>query len=430
MMSTPTGPDLDWFTDARFGQFIHWGTYSLLDQGEQVLYRQHLKPSEYRELADTFSPNRFDADEWAACARNAGHRYALFTSKHHDGYCMFDTATHGYNSVDTRPGQDFVAEFVRAYRDAGLKIGIYFSTVDWNHPGYFAGTDTDSPEFHDFIKMTRQQIRELCSNYGKIDIFWFDGSWPYDADEWQAEEIYAEIRQLQPGIIINDRLCIPGDITTPEQQIPEVQIAPKQPWESCMTSTTKHWGYHAGVDWKSAGQTIRELATVADAGGNLVYNVGPMADGTFPSQYRELMAEVGQWLATNGEAIYGTSRTICDTTTFGLMTCKPGRVYLHVLRNAADTLHLAGLQNAVQRVYLLDGGQELPYRQDDEGNLYIAQLPSPLPDPRNTVIVAEVDGTPSSYHWARQRLWEGWLDDDNLALAKTALTGRRDWSRT
>jgi alpha-L-fucosidase len=425
MPESPTA----WFDDARFGQFIHWGLYALVGKGEQVLYRQHLKPSEYRKLADEFDPVRFDATEWATIARDTGHRYALFTSKHHDGYCMFDTATHDYNSAKTRPGRDVVGEYVRAYRDAGLKVGIYFSTADWHHPGYFAGHDTDSAEFRSFIEMTRTQIRELCSNYGPIDIFWFDGSWPYDADEWQAREIYDEIRALQPGIIINDRLCIPGDIKTPEQQIPEEQATPDQSWESCMTSTVKHWGYHDSVPWKSATQTIREIASVADVGGNLVYNVGPLPDGTFPPEYVELMREVGDWLRINGEAIYGTSRTLCDTTIFGLMTCKPGRVYLHVLRHAGGDLHLAGLRNRVQRAYLLDGGRELPFRQDDEGHLYIEQLSSSLPDPRNTVVALEVDGAPASFDWAHHRIWRGWLADDNLQTAKDTIASRREWAR-
>ncbi len=418
-----------WFQEARFGLFIHWGIYSVLELGEQVLYREHLPPSEYRKLAGRFRPTRFDPAAWARVAKAGGMNYALFTSKHHDGFCLWHTQTTPFNAGQTGLCRDYVGEYLRAFREAGLRVGLYFSTADWSQPAYFLGPKRDPEGFRAFIRHTHEQVRELCSNYGKIDIFWFDGVWPYTADEWEATDLVATMRRLQKDIIINDRIGLDGDLATPEQTIPEAQFKPDRPWESCMTSTEKWWGWHAGAGWKNARRTIRELCRTAEVGGNLVYNVGPKPSGVLPAQFRRLMTGVGDWLRVNGEAIYGTTESICDTTTFGLMTCRPGKVYLHVLYwPPTGELHLAGLKNKVADVRFLASGNRVAFRQED-ADLYLSGLPRQAPDSRNTVIVLDVDGVPDSHVWARERVWTGALEGTQDHSQEVAAR-RADWSRT
>ena len=417
-----------WFREGKYGLFIHWGIYSLLERGEQSLYREHLKPSEYRTLADRFRPTRRDPAEWARVAKAAGMRYALFTTKHHDGFCMFDSATTDFTSARTGLRRDYVEEYVKAFRSAGMKVGLYFSTVDWMQPGYFLGPKKDAAAFRDFVRFTHRQVRELCSNYGKIDIFWFDGVWPYTAAQWQAKKLVAMIRGLQPGIIVNDRIGLPGDITTPEQSIPEQQFKPDTPWEACMTSTAKFWGYHGGVRWKTDTEAIRELCRVVEVGGNLVYNVGPKPNGTLPAPFKRLMGKVAAWMNDNGEAIHGTTETICDTTTLGLMTCRPGRVYLHVLHWPGEELILAGLKNRVTAARFLASGGKLDFRQDKE-HVRVTGLPKKAPDPRNTIIALDVKGVPRSLDWARERIWTG-AAEKTQTHSQAVASRLADWPRT
>jgi alpha-L-fucosidase len=416
-----------WFPKAKLGQFIHFGLYSMLQRGEQVLYREALIPSEYRKLADDFHPDKYDPEAWANLAWETGHKYAVFTTKHIDGYCLFKTDTHKYNAVETGPGRDLVAEYVNAYRKRGFRVGLYFSVADWSQPGYFAGRNTDSSEFKDFVKMMHKQAEELCSNYGKIDILWFDTSWPYNAGEWEAKKLINRIRTLQPDIILNERLCLPGDITSSEQKIPDIHSAPKKMWESPMTTTNAWWGYHPGMDWKSSKQAIQELVKVVQTGGNLLYNVGPKPDGTLPEPYINLIKQTGAWLDKNGESIYETQKTLCETSTFGAMTWKKNKVYLHILFPSGNTIHFSGLKNKINRVYFLDGGQQLKYKQDN-GRLYIT-LPDSLPDSRDSVIVLETEGTPASYNWASERLWTAWKGN-KLIRAKKVVEKRQNWARS
>jgi len=417
-----------WFTEGKFGLFIHWGMYSLFGRGEQVLYREHLKPSEYRERADEFRPTRFDPRDWAKTALSAGARYAVLTAKHHDGFCMWDSRTTPFTAARTGLRRDYVAEYVRAFGKAGLRVGLYFSTADWSQPSYFAGPRRDPAGFRAFVQTTHEQVRELCTRFGKIDILWFDGVWPYTAREWRSKALMAQIRRLQPSILVNDRIALTGDFGTPEQSIPEQQFKPLRPWESCLTSTERFWGYHANVRWKADFETIRDLCSVVEVGGNLIYNVGPKSDGTLPPQFKRLMRKVGGWLRLNGKAVYGTSETICDTTTFGLMTCGPKTVYLHVLYWPGRELTLAGLKTHVRSARFLATGKPLPFRQDKE-RLYVMGLPVRPPDARNTVIALELASRPASCPWARQRIWTGALErapDHSQQVAARMLP----WSRS
>lgn len=422
-------PDLSWFIQARYGLFIHWGMYSIFERGEQVLFREHLVPSEYRASANRFRPSKFDPADWAQTAKAAGMKYAILTTKHHDGFCLWNTGTTEFNSARTGLCRDYVHEYVKAFRRAGLRVGLYFSTADWSQPAYFAGPKNDPKAFREFIRLTHRQVNELCTSFGKIDILWFDGVWPYTAKEWRATELLAMIRRLQPGIIINDRVGLAGDIATPEQAIPEQQFKPQRPWETCLTSTERWWGWHAGEKFKTAHRAIRELCLTADVGGNLVYNVGPKPDGTLPALFRKLMAGVADWMQKNREAIHGTSETICETTTFGLMTCKPGKVYLHVLYWPSDRqVHLAGLKNKVLTAGYLATGRRIEFRQTS-ADLYLTGLPSKAPDSCNTVIELDVVGVPESYVWARERVWTGALEK-SMRHAQTVAARQANWSRT
>lgn len=399
----------DWFSDAKYGLFIHWGMYSLFGRGEQVLYREHLRPSDYRAMAEQFRPTHFDARHWARVAKEGGMRYAILTAKHHDGFCMWDTRSTAYCAARTGLRCDYVAAFLDAFREAGLRVGLYFSTADWSQPAYFAGPRRDPKGFRQFIEYTHEQVLELCSRYGCLDVLWFDGAWPYTPSEWRARRLIQEVRRLQPHILVNDRIGLRGDFATPEQSIPEQQFKPQRPWESCLTPTVKWWGYHAGVRWKTDLEAVRELCSVVEVGGNLLYNVGPMADGTLPPQFERLMQKVGAWLRLNGESIFGTTETICDTTTFGLMTCGRRSVYLHVLHWPGRQLRLAGLKSRVRSARFLATGKPLSFKQDSAA-VAIIGLPSRAPDPRSTVIALDLDEPPRSHPWARERIWTGALD--------------------
>ena len=403
-----------WFGEARFGLFIHWGMYSLFERGEQLLFREHLLPSAYRQRAAEFRPLGYRPDEWAAMAREAGMRYAILTAKHHDGYCLFDSAVSEFTSLKVGPERDLVGEYVDAFREAGLRVGLYYSLADWSWPAYWEGPARDPIEFSRYIEYIHAQVRELCCNYGQIDVLWFDGSWPYSPAEWRAQELVEMIRHLQPGIVINNRTGLHGDFDTPERHIQ----ASERPWEACMVSTERWWGYHAGDRlWKTPMDVIHMLAQVAEGGGNLLLNVGPKADGTWPTRFVELLRQVGQWMAANGDSIYRSSRGVCECNSIGRMSVVDSTVYLHVLYWPGSTVHLCGLKNRVRKAFLLADGWPVEFRQEGE-HIYLTGLPSFPPDKRDTVIALQVEGVPQPYDWAADRLWQG--DASRMA----------DWARS
>ena len=398
----------DWFREARFGLFIHWGIYSLLGRGEQVLFREHLDQSEYRRLAHRFNPRKFDPGEWAAIAKDAGMRYAVLTTKHHDGFCLFNTTTTGYSSVRTATGRDLVADYVNAFRKAGLRVGLYFSLADWGYPAYFKGPGRDRSGFGNFLKMTHEQVCELCTNYGNIDLLWFDGAWPHSPAVWQARRLEKMIRTLQPGIVMNNRLDVKqgsrfGDYDTPEQYIK----ASNRPWEACLTSTYRWWGWHSGDRlWKSSAEIVADICKVADGGGNLLLNVGPKPNGTFPAPFVRRMREVGRWLKVNGEAVYGTGPAVHETVSIGFMTTGRNAVYLLVAFWPGEELHICGLKNRVRSARILGHSRKLNVTRDGE-HIYVRGLPRKALDPYCTVIKLAVDGKPRAYPWAVDRLWQG-----------------------
>ena len=398
-------PSQRWFAEARFGLFIHWGAYALFERGEQVLFREHLSPFAYRQRAGRFNPQNYDPIAWATLACEAGMRYAVLTAKHHDGFALFDSAVSEFTSVRAECGRDLVGEYIEAFRQADLKVGLYYSLADWQWPAYFSGPEQDPKGFAEFIDYTHAQVRELCANYESLDVLWFDGAWPHSPETWRAEELLAMIRGLQPDILINDRTGLPGDFDTPEQRI--LHRPSGRPWESCLTSVERHWGYHAGERiWKTAEQVIHMLAQVSEGEGNLLLNVGPRPDGSFPQHFVDLAREVGDWLRLNGEAVYGSTGGVCECISVGRMSVVDSTLYLHVLYWPGNTLHLCGLDNRVLGVRFLADGWPIDFQQRDE-HLYLIGLPSLPPDRRNTVIAIEVEGTPKPFAWARDRLWQG-----------------------
>lgn len=423
----------DWFDKARFGLFVHWGVYSLLGRGEQVLFRERMNPDEYERLASRFNPKKFDADGWARAARDAGMKYAVLTAKHHDGFCLFDSARTEYCAPRTAAGRDFVAEYVQAFRREGLRVGLYYSLADWRFPAYFDGPEKDKEAFSAFRNYTFEQVRELCTNYGRIDLLWFDGGWPHDAVAWQSEKLDRMIRRHQPHVMINDRLhgggCgnvnpvgkaslrARGYYDTAEQR-PAGEQAVRRPIETVRTSHDSWWGYAKGDrQWKMPREAINLLSAASGRGANFLFNVGPKSDGTWPGPFRRILNETGRWLRVNGEAIYGSSEGILDVHTLGRTTVKGNALYLHVLYWPGREAIVHGLANRVRSVRIL--GTDATVRVQQDGlHVRLQGLPVRAPDRSCTVIRLNLDGPPredpSVVH-----LWENGKNLDSLS----------DWAR-
>ncbi len=414
-----------WFDTARFGMFVHWGHCSQrgielswsLAGGEAAAARLGDVPvEEYHATAATFDPQAWDARELAHTAQRLGMQYAIITSKHHDGYAMFHTRQSDY-SVERSPfGRDIVREFLDAMRAEGLRVGLYFSLIDWHHPDYPAFRDEDKPyRFGQWRQPTREgwerfrdfmfaQVHELLTGYGKLDVFWFDGGWERSPDQWQARELETMVRELQPGILINDRLPGVGDFETPEQFVPPQP--PARTWETCMTMN-ESWGYNAAdTQWKPARRLIHTLCEVAGRGGNLLLNVGPMGDGRLQPEVLERLAEIERWMTVNGESIVGTTPGLEPWQFYGPSTRRGDRVYLHVLMRPYETVSVRGVRiRRLRGVRALSTGEELPFDTrcsivdsiidpDPLGEATIS-LPEGAIDPSATVLALEFAETPA-----------------------------------
>jgi len=380
-----------WFREARFGMFIHWGLYAILARAEWVMYLERIPKAEYAKLAEKFKPEKFDADEWVEIAKRAGMKYMVLTTRHHDGFSLFDSKYSDFTSTKTAAKRDFVAEYVEACRRAGMRIGFYYSLLDWRWDAYWKGPKKDPEGWAKFLEYVHGQVEELCTNYGKIDILWYDGAWPYSAEDWKAKELNAKVRKLQPHILINNRSGVPGDFETPEQHIPWWR-PPSRLWETCMTMNDS-WGYfEADRNWKTPRQIIQALVTCVSLGGNLLLNVGPRADGTFPPEALEILSEIGRWMRVHGESIYGAGP--CPfTTTVGRITAKGNRAYIHAFRWPGKEICVAGVGNTVTSAYILTTGEEVRVVQEQD-RVFLKGLPRIAPDPYDTVIVLELDSEP------------------------------------
>ncbi|HVX49522.1 MAG TPA: alpha-L-fucosidase [Chitinophagaceae bacterium] len=401
---------MQWWTDARFGMFIHWGLYSLPARHEWVRNHEHITNEAYQKYFDLFNPDLFNPDAWAKEAKAAGMKYAVLTTKHHEGFCLFDSKYTDYKATNTPAGRDLVREYVNAFRAQGLKIGFYYSLLDWHHPDYTIdelhplrpsdnidsatyariNKGRDMAKYREYIK---NQIRELLTNYGKIDILWLDFSYPgyhghgKGRDDWNSVELLKMIRQLQPGIIVDNRLDLNDyedgyDFVTPEQVSPkELEKYKGKTWETCQTFSGS-WGYYRDEDtWKTHRQLLELLITSVANGGNLILNVGPTARGEFDYRATHALDSLAYWMHANNKSIYNCTYapqgfTAPENT---LLTYNPGtkRLYVHLLQYPNGTLVLPGYKGKIKYAQFLNDDSELLYKED--GDNIVLMLPAKKP---------------------------------------------------
>jgi len=381
---------MKWWHEARFGMFIHWGLYSILGRHEWAMEMEGIPVAEYEQLAKRFLPQPHAARAWAKLARQAGQKYMVMTTKHHEGFCHFDTKLTNYCAPRQACGRDLVREFVDAAREEGLRVGFYHSLMDWHHPDG-ARCATDEAARQRFVAYIHGQIRELLTNYGKIDVLWYDVNWPLSVQGWESEKMNKMVFELQPDIIVNNRNGLPGDFATPEQEI----VAEKagRAWETCMTMNDS-WGYHAADDnWKSPKTVVRNLVTCAAGGGNYLLNIGPKADGSIPEESARILSAVGKWMEKNGTTIYDTDRIHADWHTYAGYTRRGNTLYVQVHFWPGETVAIGGLRSKVRSARLLASGQEVRFEQSDV-QVKFTGLPATAPDDPVTVLAVECDSEP------------------------------------
>ncbi|HXE08870.1 MAG TPA: alpha-L-fucosidase [Acidobacteriaceae bacterium] len=406
---------LAWWRKAKFGMFIHWGLYSVVGHQEWVMESEGVPIPQYEILAQHFKPKPNAAREWARLAKRAGQKYMVMTAKHHEGFCMWDTKFTDYNAARQGPGRDLVREFVEAARAEGLGVGLYYSLMDWHHPdGAICATDPAARER--FVTYTHGLIRELMSNYGKIDILWYDVDWPLTPEQWRAEEMNRMVFRLQPDIVVNNRNGLPGDFSTPEHKIDPAQRA----WETCETMNLG-WGYQKhDTEWKSPLRIVNDLTTCAQNGGNYLLNIGPMADGTVPEESVRTLERVGEWLAGNGEAIYGTDGgASISQGNYDNFTRKGNTLYIHAyfwpggtpaaewlsFYRPATVLAVGGLKAKALSARLMKTGQKVDFTQTETA-LRLTGLPLAAPDDLVSVIAVECDAPPVVDHHTIRPMWQ------------------------
>ncbi|SER63570.1 alpha-L-fucosidase [Faunimonas pinastri] len=387
-----------WFVEDRFGMFIHWGLYSLPARHEWVKNREEISTEDYQKYFDHFDPDLYDPAEWAKMARAAGMKYVVLTTKHHEGFCLWDSAVTDYKVTETPYGKDLLGPFVEAFRAEGLKVGFYYSLIDWHHPDF--PVDPFHPQRNDpeaarmnegrdisrYASYMRDQVRELLTGFGKIDVIWFDFSYPNRLHnelpgkghkDWQSEELVKLVRDLQPEIIINNRLDLvdlPADVTTPEQYVPREWPKVKGEnvtWEACHTLSGS-WGYHRDEDtWKSPDQLIRLLVDTVSMGGNLLMNVGPTGRGLLDDRAVSALDVYGKWMKLNGRSIYGCTQSSLEAPQDCRLTQRGNRLYVHLFSWPFRHLHLDGLAGKVRYAQFLHDASEVlivPADEEDPWN--------------------------------------------------------------
>ena len=381
---------LDWWHLAQFGMFIHWGVYSMLSRGEWIMYQEHIPVAEYAQLADQFKPEAYNPTKWIALAQDAGMKYVVLTTRHHDGYCLFDSKVSDFSSVKTGAKRDFVGEFVKACRAAGMRIGFYYSLVDWRFPGVLPrGVERDRSVYLPMVEQAHAQVRELLTNYGKIDILWYDMMYPYDPELWESRKLNAMARELQPDILINNRAGLPEDFETPENQV----IPTNRAWEACYTMN-RSWGYcKYETNYKPTSELIRLLASCASDGGNFLLNVSPDPSGRIPAEQVERLHEIGKWMRTNGKAIYGAGKSPFDVPSLGMSSRVGDKVYLLLQRWPGTTLPFAWCGSKVVSARLLATGEEAWVEQQGD-RVWLRGLPERPVDPYLNVVELTFDGKP------------------------------------
>ncbi len=408
----PIPENMQWWQEARFGLFIHWSPVSL--KGTEIGWSRgnQVPVDEYDNLYKQFNPIHFNADEWVSVAKSAGMKYVVITSKHHDGFCLWDTATTPYNIMSTPFKRDVIRELSDACRKEDIRFCTYYSILDWYHPDYNissrggpgyslpAGKNPDMNRYETYMKA---HLRELITNYGPLGVMWFDGEWedPWTHDRGQA--LYRYVSSLQPGIIINNRVDkgrkgmegstgtdqdYAGDFDTPEQQVGTFQTS--RPWETCMT-ICRQWAWKPDDELKSLKECIHILVNTAGGDGNLLLNVGPMPSGAIEPRQVERLKEIGDWLAVNGESIYGTRGGPVPPKSWGVTTHKGNTLYIHVLSTTDHVIALPKLSANIRKVSLIDG-TGVDYESTELGTFI--KLPERGRDLYDTVVVCEFDGVP------------------------------------
>jgi alpha-L-fucosidase len=415
-----------WFRDARFGMFIHWGVYAIPARGEWVKQNEKLSNEDYQPFVETFNPVDYNPREWARAAKKAGMKYAVMTAKHHDGFCLFDSKYTDYKSINTPAGRDLIKEYVEAFRAEGLKVGFYYSLLDWHHPDYLVegecvvhpmtgkeGYSNEGRDFSKYVTYMHNQVRELLTNYGEIDILWLDFSCgEMTGEKWEATKLVNMVRELQPDIVLDNRLggdmhkeepeVYAGDFEGPEQVIPHDGIYDELgrpiPWEACIT-LNNDWGYSTNDDYKSAEDVVHALVNVVSKGGNLLLNVGPDAKGNIPGWSLDILSEVGGWMALNGESIYGCGPAPFDKPEWGRFTMKNNTLYAHITGSNIGQYYMKGMKGKISKGRMVRDGRQIfigpywhgkkSYINEDDIFFNLGNPPQwtfPLPDEIDTVV--------------------------------------------
>jgi alpha-L-fucosidase len=374
---------LEWFVNARYGMFVHFGLYSLLGRGEWVMNREQIQPEKYRKLAERFNPEKFDADKICKLAVESGMKYIVFTTMHHEGFRLYDSDLTDFCSTKTTSHRDFTAEIIEAARKHSLKIGLYHSLNNWHDTPDAVSALENKKDYELFIENTHARIRELLEKYNPIDILWYDCWWPFNAEGWKSEEMNKMALSIQPHILVNGRNGLPGDFGTPEGHISAP--SPWRPWETCMT-LNDHWGYHiSDNNWKNPMDLVEMLIKVSIGKGNLLLNIAPKGDGSIPEDSEKIISKAGEWLKKNGKALNsdifnfdlrekGNGRSDWDHN--GFFTAAENSLYFIMKYYSGEKYTLAGLENTVNKVKLVSSGKELVFKQD--AGKVIVDLPERL----------------------------------------------------
>jgi alpha-L-fucosidase len=411
---------MKWWTDARFGMFIHWGLYALPARHEWVKNRERITSEQYQKYFEMFNPDMYNPKEWARMAKEAGMKYVVLTAKHHEGFCLWDSKFTDYKSTNTPFGKDIIREYVDAFRAEGLKVGFYYSLIDWHHPDYTIDRNHPQRQENDtaytrlnkgkdmnkYREYMKNQVRELLTNYGEISIIWFDFSFPgkngKGHQDWDSENLLKLARSLQPGIIVDDRLDLRDveggwDFTTPEQykvtKWPEVN-GKRVAWETCQTFSGS-WGYYRDeTSWKSPAQLLELLVESVSKGGNLLLNVGPTARGAFDNRAQERLKAMGEWTKYNGRSVYNCTEAPAGfiPPANSILTYNPvtKRLYVHLLAYPMGSLTLSNMADKVKYVQFLHDASEIRFNTGSNETKNDINLQLPVLKPPVEVPVLEV----------------------------------------